>query len=598
MKANTKARALPWAVPAVCLASLLLASRWWLPGVAMPLSAVVSGAVLAAGALAAFDLRVGLGAALLLLGAATATTSPEVHLWGDGALRLRSLSEGLPVSSAGRFEPLDTMAHKALVDLGMDPEFTFKVTGLVGATLYLAGLGLLLYGRSRLDRAALLVLALSPAWTVFFTGYVESYALLLGLAAVFAGLLARRTSPLLPALCALVAASVHLLGLLLLPAALAAALRRRSRAAVAICAAASVGAAAWLLLTGGSSNVPGLGQLMSPGPLSRLRLLVFAVPSALLFLPAVSSVKPAPSLLNISVWLAAFSVFPLERGAAIDWDLGAVMLAPVLLGLLPAAKRSGWLPAAALGAALLAGPRISAFLDADSSEERYVQTAEESGDAEALEELAIHMRRRDRLERSEELFRAAFEESGNGRHLAQLSEVQRMRGKRGEAFRAAVGAAELRPDLETVWLQLVLVARDFGRGRTAFEAARRHAEAFPDAEKLWPLALEALVPGGDPDLAWAAAESSLAGGRRNAPLLTNAATAAWMTGRTGLADSLYRGAVSLNPGNPLPLHNMGMIRLEEGDTAAARRCLQDALELDPGFRPARRALESLSGPTE
>ncbi|MGM0628640.1 MAG: tetratricopeptide repeat protein, partial [Candidatus Fermentibacterota bacterium] len=150
-----------------------------------------------------------------------------------------------------------------------------------------------------------------------------------------------------------------------------------------------------------------------------------------------------------------------------------------------------------------------------------------------------------------------------------------------------------RPDLETVWLQLVLAARDCGRGPTAFEAARRHATAFPGAEALWPLALEALVPAGDPEMAWAAAESSLAGGRRNAPLMINAGTAAWMAGRTDLARSRWREAAALDPSDPLALHNLGMLALEQGDTASARGYLQQALAADPAFAPSRRALQGL-----
>jgi tetratricopeptide (TPR) repeat protein len=590
---DMRSRVLPWAAAAACLAAVFLSCAWWLPEARLPVVLAVVSSLAAAGALAARDLRLGLAAALLLLGAAAFLSPPEVHLWGDGALRLRNLEEGASVLYAGRFEPLDTLFHSALHRAGMEPEDTFGAAGVLGAVLYLAGLGALLRGMGPRRRAALLVLALAPAWTVFFAGYVESYALLLGLMAVFAGLLRRRARPASVAACALLASAVHLLGLLLLPAALLVSLRRRSRGGLAICAAAGAAAGAWLLLTGGSAGAPGLRQLLSPGPLSRLQLVVFAAPSLLLVLPAVSSRPSSPLLLNLLVWLAAFSVFPLERGAAVDWDLGAVMLAPVLLGLLPAAGRQRWLVPAALGAALLAGPRTGTFLDEDLSLRRYARVVEDEGGAEGLEELAIHMRGLGRLRRAESLLRGAFERSGNGRHLAQLSEVLRMQGRPEEALGAAAEAAELRPDLETVWLQLVLAARDCGRGRTAFEAARRHARTFPDAEELWPLALEALVPDGDPGLAWAAAESSLAGGRRNAPLMINAGTAAWMAARPDLARSRWREAAALDPSDPLALHNLGMLALEEGDTASASGYLQEALDVDPTFEASRRALDGL-----
>ena len=593
METDMRSRALPWAVPAACIALLLPSGAWWLPAASLPVSLAVLASLAAVGALAALDLRLGLAAALLLLCAAAFLSPPEVHLWGDGALRLRNLEEGASVQAGGRFEPLDTLFHSALHRAGMEPGDTFRVAGVLGAVLYLAGLGMLLGGMRSRERGALAVLALAPAWTVFFAGYVESYALLLGLMAVFAGLLHRRAGPASVAACALLASAVHLLGLLLLPAAFLVSLRRRSRSGVAICAAAAVCAGAWLLLTGGSHGAPGLRQLLDPGPLSRLQLMAFAVPSLALVLPAVSCRPSPPALLNGLVWLAAFLLFPLERGAAVDWDLGAVMLAPVLLGLLPAAGRKRWLVPAALGAALLAGPRIGTFLDAELSLRRYSRVVEREGDARGLEELAIHMRGLGRLRRSEELLRGAFRQSGSGRHLAQLSEVLRMQGRPEEALEAAAEAAELRPDLETVWLQLVLAARDCGRGRTAFEAARHHARTFHDAEKLWPLALEALVPAGDPEMAWAAAESSLAGGRRNAPLMINAGTAAWMAGRPDLARSRWREAAALDPSAPLPLHNLGMLALERGDTASARGYLQDALDVDPAFEASRRALNGL-----
>ncbi|MFO7949765.1 MAG: hypothetical protein R6U36_05275 [Candidatus Fermentibacteraceae bacterium] len=588
-----RTRVLPWAAAAASLAAVFLSCAWWLPEARLPVVLAVVSSLAAAGALAALDLRLGLAAALLLLGAATVLAPPEVHLWGDGALRLRNLEEGASVRSAGRFEPLDTLFHAALHRAGMEPEDTFRAAGMLGAALYLAGLGTLLRDMRPRRRAALLVLALAPAWTVFFAGYVESYALLLGLMAVFAGLLHREAGPASVAACALLASAVHLLGLLLLPAAFLVSLRRRCSGGLAICAAAAAAAGAWLLLTGGAAGAPGVRQLLSPGPLHRLQLVVFAAPSLLLVLPSVSSRPSSPLLLNLLVWLAAFSVFPLERGAAVDWDLGAVMLAPVLLGLLPSAGRKRWLVPAALGAALLAGPRTGTFLDADLSLRRYARVVEGEGDAEGLEELAVHMRGLGRLRRAESLLRRAFESSGNGRHLAQLSEVLRMQERPEEALEAAAEAAELRPDLETVWLQLVLAARDCGRGRMAFEAAGRHARTFPDAEALWPLALEALVPAGDPEMAWAAAESSLAGGRRNAPLMINAGTAAWMAGRTDLARSRWREAAALDPSDPLALHNLGMLALEQGDTASARGYLQQALAADPAFAPSRRALQGL-----
>jgi tetratricopeptide (TPR) repeat protein len=595
MKRSAAEYALP-ALPVLALALILFHSSLWLPGAVFPWTpAVVLGLALVWLA-ADRSVVAGAGVAMALLLLCALLARPEVHLWGDGALRLRNLEAGLPIAQSARFQPGDALLHRLAAAAGFGPEGSFAAVGAVGGALYLAGAVMVVRsaGCGRHAAGALTVLAVSPAWMVFFTGYVESYALLAGLLALFTGLVMSGRSPFGASLCALAASSVHLLGVLLVPGVLLYSIRGRSALGVASGLAAAAAVTVWLLATGSSGGVPSPAGLLVPGPLQRLGLAAFAAPALLMMLPFVRRGAGPVPLLCSAVWLAAFLLFPLERGAARDWDLGAVMLVPAYLTAAAAsAGRRGPLVAVAAAAVILSGPRLASFLDPRVSLARYELSVEESSDPSALEELGIARRDAERYDEAAELFARAFSLSGNGRHLSQQAEALRLAGRPQEAAGPALLATELRPDVETVWLQLALVARDLDDPELAMKAAEGHQELFPDSPGLWYLALEACVPGGEPRYAWICAERALAGGDTLFSGLINAGTAAWMNGFTGLAMERYLRAADMDPSSPLPWYNMGMVMLDSGDGESAVYYMGRALDADSGFAPAGEVLDLL-----
>ena len=595
MKRSAAEYALP-ALPVLALALILLHSSLWLPGAVFPWTPLVVIGLAAVWLSAERSVVAGAGVALALLLLCALLARPEVHLWGDGALRLRNLEAGLPIAQSARFQPGDALMHRLADAAGFGLEGSFAVVGAVGGVLYLAGVVLVVRasGCGRRAAGALTALAVAPAWMVFFTGYVESYALLAGLLALFTGMVMSGSSPLRVSLCALAASAVHLLGLLLVPCALLYSMRRKSARGVVTGLAAAAAVAVWLLFTRSYGGGPSPGALLVPGPLQRLGLVAFAAPAILLMLPLVRRVPGPVTLLCSAVWLAAFLLFPLERGAARDWDLGAVMLIPAYLTIAAAtAGRRGPLIAVAAAAVILSGSRLSSFLDPGASQARYELSVRESSDPSALEELGIARRDAGRYAEAAGLFARAYSLSGNGRHLAQQAEALRLAGRPQEAVEPALRATELRPDVETVWLQLVLVARDLDDPELAMEAAEGHQEVFPDSPGLWYLALEACVPVGDPRDAWICAERALASGDTLFFGLVNAGTAAWMNGFTGLAMERYLRAADMDPSSPLPWYNMGMVMLETGDGESALYYMGRALEADSGFTPAMDVLDLL-----
>jgi tetratricopeptide (TPR) repeat protein len=590
-------RDLVWLLPVLALALVLVHSSLWLPGARLPWTPLVVAGLGLVWLVADRNLLSGAILALLLMVLCAAFAAPGIHLWGDGALRLRNLEAGIPVQESARFEPGDALLHELAMDLGMSGEGSFAMVGVASGAIYLAGVLLLLgaTGGSRRVKAALLVLLLAPAWTVFFTGYVESYALLAGCLALFAGLVRSGRSAIGVSLVAIAGSFAHILGILLAPCALVYSQGRECTTGKVLALAAIAGTVTWHALTMGSGGLPEHG-LLYPGPLDRLSIILFSAP-VLLVLPFLLSGSPdGTSLLASLMYLCSFVLLPLEKGAARDWDLGSVMLIPVYMLLVSLSVRNRkLLSAVTMAAIILAGPRIASFLDPGISLGRYELSIEMSSDPAALEELAISRRDQGRCGEAADLFARAYQLSGNGRHLSQQAEALRLDGRAGEAVAPATMATELRPDVETAWYQLVLVARDAGDPELAMNTADRHQELFPESPSLWPVALEAAVPEGDPRTAWVCAQRALASEDTLATVLINAGTAAWMNGFTGLAMERYLIAADMDPGSPLPWYNMGMVMFETGDVALTRYYMGRALEADSSFSPAGEVLDLLEG---
>jgi len=559
---------------------------WWLPGTDLPLSAIVAGCILLTGAASLLDTRLGAVAALASLAAAAVFAPPGFHLWGDGALRLRNLEAGIGVLRAAPFEAGDYLLHRLAMILGLSATDSFRAVGLAGGALYLSGLPRISGPSGSGPVPALrMVLCVSPTMMVFFTGYAESYALLAGLTCLAAGALSRGRP--WQALAFASAASVmHLAGLLLLPGvAVSALLRgRRATAIVALALLAAIPAALAIVLHR-LPHSPALSGADLPG---RLSLIVFALPALVMILPSLGG-RPRPEvLLTCIISISAFFLLKLERGAAVDWDLGAVLLLPALLLLVTiTVDRASVLAPAALAAAALAGPRIGSFLDTGASEVRYLEAVQESPDPAALEELGILQRDRGRFGEAARLFEEAWTLSGNGRHLSQMSEALRLAGDPSAALDAARRAAELRPDVETVWLQLSMAARDDRSVRDAWAAAEKHGSLFPGSPGLWSYALETALDSGDTAAAWRAAGLALSDPDTIPAELINAAGAALSRDSTDLAERWLARASRMDPGNALPVFDLAVIALDRGDTSAASGLLSRAVEIDPGFAPAR-----------
>lgn len=580
-------------LPLAALLTLVFAGAWWSPSFVLPASLLVIAGLALVWAAASLRPWAGAGCALLLLLLCAVFAPPEFHLWGDGALRLRNLEEGFSALRAAPLESGDYLARRLLMGTGLSPEDTYRVTGIAGGALYLWGL-LLAVGAAEnsRNRAAMFVLGVTPAWVVFFTGYVESYALVAGLFSLHTGLIIRKRGSLPVALTALLTSAVHLVGLALLPGTAIYALgkpRGRKRTTAIVLIALSAALVSIPLLSGSGNALPDLlGLSVLP---QRLALILFAVP----VLPFIFPVRkpPLPLVITGSICLAGLLFFPLERGEAIDWDLGAVFILPVFLLFLGGASRRV-LPAAAAVSIILAGPRIGVFLDNEASEARYETVLESSTDPAALEEMAIILRDRGNLQEAADLLEEAFRLSGNGRHLAMLSEVHRMAGRNEMALEAAGRAVELRPGLETAWLQLALAAREAGDPQEAFRAALGHRENFPENTRgLWSLSLETAVNAGDPELAWGSAEPLLLLDTHETPVLINLAGAAYLTGRMEAAALFLEEAAASSPNDPLVLFNQGLVALELGNTRAAREYLEKALEIQPGLTAARELLGTI-----
>lgn len=577
---------------AACMAS---PGEWWSP-LAWPPQAVLASSVLALAWLAALiDFRAGAGVLMIGMTAAAALSPPSFNLWGDGALRLRNLEQELAVATAAPLEPGGYLLQRLLVSAGLSPEASFRVVGPFGGALYLFG-ALLIARRAAagLQRASLFTIAVSQTLTVFFTGYVESYALPAGLACLCMALLseARHSRWSLP--CALSASLAHAAFAALLPGV---ALRewREGRKTAAAASVLFLVMPVLLLAAGGASRTS--RWIGMPDPAGRLRIVLFAAPVIAAMVPLAAKRPSAPLALASSPLLLAFLLFPLERGEAVDWDLGAVLLLPAALVVVDSARRTGsriLVPLAAVAVAA-AGPRIGSFLDRETSRARYMQAVEGTSDPSVFEELGILERAQGRYDAAAGLFERAFELSGNGRHLAQMSESARLSGRPDLALETARRAVAERPDVEAVWLQYALAARDAGSTGDAMDAAERHQELFGPRSPLWAYALETALAQGDTADALAAMPRALESLPGDPSVLVNSAWACLLSGDSACARALLERAALTAPSDPLPSYDLAVIAAGSGDSSSAMRHVEEALARDPEMREALVLRERLGG---
>ncbi|NLP06539.1 hypothetical protein GX411_11415 [Candidatus Fermentibacteria bacterium] len=570
---------------------------WWSPWTWTPASVLVTALLVIAWFAARADLRAGAGVLMAGMAVAAVLSPPSFHLWGDGALRLRNLEQGIAVMTAAPFEPGGYLLQRLLVSAGLTPEGSFRAAGPAGGALYL--LGSLLVARRAIGRecrASVLVLAASPTLTVFFTGYVESYALPAGLACLCIALLSEERHSRWSLPCALAASLAHAGFSALLPGAALQEWKEKRKASAAAAAVLSLSIPALLLAARGAPGA--LHRVGIPDPVERLHLVVFTAPVIAAMAPLAKKRPSTQMLIPASTFLLAFLLFPLERGEAIDWDLGALLLLPVCVVVLDSARDAGsrLLVPLALAAAVAAGPRTGSFLDAGTSEARYMLAADGATDPAVFEELGILERERGRFDLAAGFFERAFELSGNGRHLAQVAESARLSGRLDLALETARRAASERPDVETVWLQYALAARDAGSTADAMEAAGRHEDLFGPRSPLWAYALETALACGDTASALRAAAAALESMPGDPSVLVNSAWACLLSGDSAGAEALLERAALAAPFDPLPHYDLAVMAAGSGDSVSALSHIREALTRDPDMHEALVLRESLTGP--
>ena len=208
-------------------------------------------------------------------------------------------------------------------------------------------------------------------------------------------------------------------------------------------------------------------------------------------------------------------------------------------------------------------------------------------------------------------------------HHHSLAQAYRRLGRLEDAVGAYRAAAAIRPDSAEIHGNLATALRDLGRHDLAVEHYRRAAELAPGSADMWYNLANALGESGPPEeteacfrhaialkpdfghaLAnygrwligfgrWADARDVLIRAERLAPeyvpVLANLGIALQELG-SAAAETCYRKAVLLEPGNASFHCNLGRWLFEQGRTDEAIACHTAALAVDPGFGAARLAL--------
>ncbi|MBN1433499.1 tetratricopeptide repeat protein [Candidatus Fermentibacterales bacterium] len=519
-----------------------------------------------------------IAACFVLCLAAVALLFPQAfHLWGDGALRLRNLRTQTGVAASGLFEPGDTLLHMTLVGAGMRPEASFLVTGLLAGLVYAASL-LLISAREpdggRVSTSWRAIAWAAPVWTVMFSGYVESYGPFLSLACLTLAILITGGRSALAAAAMAMCCFFHLMGLLLLPSVVLYWWKRRNaeRAATPLILALTVsGCAVWLLLASpAATGHPGGALSLVHSPLQGLRqlafTLVFAAPVVPLLLPSIRlkglATGAGAALPSALLGLVLVVLWSPARGMVRDWDILALLLMPLFVWLIASQDFGRRLTRmAALAGLILGSTRMGIFHSGELALEHYRRSLATELSASAAEELAIYLRDLGDLQTASALFREAFEIEGNGRHLAQASEVERIMGNQREALELARRAVAEREDLAVAHQQLLYAACDAGLPAEALSAATAACSLAGDDPMIWGKALECAVIGNRPDLGALAAERVLSCGGDTIPaIVTNLGVLAYQRGDREEAIRYFERACQLDPSDPLPRRNLEILR--------------------------------------
>jgi arylsulfatase A-like enzyme/Flp pilus assembly protein TadD len=165
-----------------------------------------------------------------------------------------------------------------------------------------------------------------------------------------------------------------------------------------------------------------------------------------------------------------------------------------------------------------------------------------------------------------------------------------MAGRLDEAIELARENLRLRPDMAGANLQLAYLERARGDLSAAISAARRAVSLKPlDPEGLALLGAY-LTEAGRPREAVALLDPYVRAAAVDYDVVTALGLAQAALGQAAGARESFEAARRLDPGNAMPLVNLGTLALVAGDRPAARSLLTEALSLDPSTAKAHNTL--------
>jgi len=153
---------------------------------------------------------------------------------------------------------------------------------------------------------------------------------------------------------------------------------------------------------------------------------------------------------------------------------------------------------------------------------------------------------------------------------------------------------ELDPRNEIALVNLALVYGQNGKFDEAEALFRRALEVNPENTKALVNMSSIFIGRGNVDSTAAYMERANASSPGDAGILANLGNSYRQMGRLEDAERCYLQALDLEPENRLALYGLAAIRAGQGRTAEAKSLLRKVLAIDPGFTPARQALEQIS----
>jgi tetratricopeptide (TPR) repeat protein len=178
--------------------------------------------------------------------------------------------------------------------------------------------------------------------------------------------------------------------------------------------------------------------------------------------------------------------------------------------------------------------------------------------------------------------------------LVNLALLERQLGRPELALQLLQRARARAPEDPNVMLNLAVVKLDAGELDRAEELLQACLERSPDlADAHFDLGL--VAQGRNlPQLAEQRFRAALAIDPRHVDAWSNLGQVLLLQERLPESIEAFERGVALDPADPLGHFNLSVVHARGGDVAAARRDLQRALELDPGFELARQRLAELS----